>query len=127
MGSVRFLNYFRRVNKKTCIISFKRQNSMEVKIQIPDGAYAKLLNSPCRMRGSIALISPTLVTFNPHRNTPKPQRQFMRLPHGRVSIGQHDVRMSLCIERCEAVLPAKAIEQESRVASSFIDLMEEQA
>lgn len=110
------------------IVSFiKRQNTMEVKIQIPDGAYAQLLNSPCRMRGSIALISPTLVTFNPHRNTPKAQRQFMRLPHGRVSIGQHDVRMSLCIERCEAVLPAKAIEQESRVASSFIDLMEEQA
>ena len=100
---------------------------MEVKIQIPDGAYAKLLNSPCRMRGSIALISPTLVTFNPHRNTPKQPRQFMRLPHGRVSISNRDVRMNLCIERQEAVLAAKAICQESRLASSFIDLMEEQA
>lgn len=100
---------------------------MEVKIQIPDGAYAQLLNSTCRMRGSIALISPMLVTFNPHSRQPRRKRQFMRLPHGRVSIGSTDVRMSLRIDRCEPVVPARAIHEESKLACSYIDLMEEEA
>ena len=98
---------------------------MEVKIQIPDDVYAQLLNSNRRMRGSILLASPKEGNFSPHRYIARRPRQYMRLPHGRVSISSTDVRMSLRIDRCEAVIPARAIEGESRLACSYIDLMEE--
>lgn len=98
---------------------------MEVKIQIPDDVYAQLLNSNRRMRGSILLASPKEGNFSPHRYIARRPRQYMRLPHGRVSISNTDVRMNLGIDRCEAVVPTRAIEGESRLACGYIDLMEE--
>ena len=99
---------------------------MEVKIQISDEVYAKMLNGSTRVRGSIALINPKEGNFNAHRKSPVTSaRKFMKLPHGRVSMNDTDVRLSLRIACAEAVIPACAIESESRMASSFIHLMEE--
>ena len=49
----------------------------------------------------------------------------MKLPHGRISVSDESVRMNLQIKRDESIVPARAIEAESSMASSFIDLMEE--
>lgn len=100
---------------------------MEIKIQISDAVYAKLLNGYGRVKGSIGLVSPKRGNFNAYGNkaVTAPLRKYMKLPHGRVSMGEKDVRMCLKIDYTEQVIPARAIDAESRMASSFIDLMEE--
>ena len=98
---------------------------MNVTIQISDAVYAQLLNGN-RMKGSIGLANPVEGNFNAWKcNKPNPQRKYMKLPHGRVSMNENDVRMYLKIAYAEQVIPARAIEAESAMASSFINLMEE--
>ena len=100
---------------------------MIVKIQISDSAYAQLLNGTKRLQGTLALASPTEGNFHEHNKTwrPKPGAKYMKLPHGRVTMSDENVRMNLQIRRDESIVPARAIEAESSMASSFIDLMEE--
>ena len=100
---------------------------MIVKIQISDSAYAQLLNGTKRLQGTLALASPTEGNFHEHNKTwrPKPGAKYMKLPHGRVTMSDESVRMNLQIKRDESIVPARAIEAESSMASSFIDLMEE--
>ncbi len=99
---------------------------MEIKIQINDAVYAKLLNGTSRIQGSIGLVNPTEGNFNAHnRIRNQPNHQYMKLPHGRVSVNDEKVRLHLCINRDEAVVPARAIEKESLLASEYITLMEE--
>ena len=46
----------------------------------------------------------------------------MKLPHGRASVSKKNVRLSLVVNLDEAdILPAQAIEEESRQASTFVD------
>lgn len=73
------------------------------------------------------MVNPTEGNFNEHRRDwqPKPGTRYMRLPHGRVTVCDESVRMNLCIRRDENIIPARAIETESGIASGFIDLMEE--
>ena len=100
---------------------------MIVKIQISDSAYAQLLNGTKRLQGTLALASPTEGNFHEHQRTwrPKPGTKYMKLPHGRISVSDERVRMNLQIRRDESIVPARAIEAESNMASSFIDFMEE--
>ena len=99
---------------------------MFVTIQLSDADYASLLNGSSRMQGSIGLVSPTEGNFNAHRRArTKPGTQYMRLPHGKISVSDEDVRMNLRINRDESIVPARAIEAESGLASSFVDFMEE--
>ena len=100
---------------------------MIVKIQISDSAYAQLLNGTKRLQGTLALASPTEGNFHEHNKTwrPKPGAKYMKLPHGRVTMSDESVRMNLQIRRDESIVPARAIEAESSMASGFIDLMEE--
>ena len=99
---------------------------MEVKIQIADSVYAELLNGTNRVRGSIALVSPKKGNFNAHRRTPStPSGKYMKLPHGRVSMNHTDVRLSMRIGLSEMQSPACIIEEESRLASGFVDFVEE--
>ena len=100
---------------------------MNVTIQISDAAYASLLNGTKRIQGTLGLVSPTEGNFHEHQRKwrPKPGTQYMKLPHGRISISDENVRMKLDIRRDESIVPARAIEAESDMASSFIDFMEE--
>ena len=99
---------------------------MEVRIQISDAVYAQLLNGTSRMRGSISLVNPNEGNFNAYRKpAPRPQGKFLRLPHGKISMNENNIRMHLLIDHAESVIPAKAIIDESRLASSFVNLMEE--
>ena len=100
---------------------------MNVTIQLSDAAYASLLNGTKRLQGTIFLVNPTEGNFHEHNKTwrPKPGTKYMKLPHGRISISDEKVRMQLHINRDESIVPARAIEAESNMASSFIDFMEE--
>ncbi len=100
---------------------------MEIRIQLSDAVYAQLLNGTTRIKGSIGLVSPKKGNFNAYlrQTCSKPCGKFMKLPHGRVSMDENHVRMHLKIDYAEQVIPARVIEAESNMASSFIDLMEE--
>ena len=97
---------------------------MNVNIQINDADYASLLNGSSRIQGSIGLVSPTEGNFNAHRRTrSKPGTQYMRLPHGKVSVSDDNVRMHLCISRDEMVDAPQAILGESIDASNFVEIV----
>ena len=97
---------------------------MNVNIQINDADYASLLNGSSRIQGSIGLVSPTEGNFNAHRRTrTKPGTQYMRLPHGKVSVSDDNLRMHLCISREEMVDAPQAILGESIDASNFVEIV----
>jgi len=99
---------------------------MEIRIQINDVIYAKLLNGTSRVQGSIGLVNPTEGNFNAHnRSRSQANNRYMKLPHGRISVNDDNVRLYFCIHRDESVVPARAIEAESSMASNFVDFMEE--
>ena len=101
---------------------------MFVTIQISDADYASLLNGTSRMQGSIGLVSPTEGNFNAHRRTRmKPGTQYMRLPHGKISISDDDVRMHLRISRDECIDAPQAILGESVDASNFVELITDES
>ena len=95
---------------------------MIVKIQISDEAYKKLLNGTKRIQGTLALANPTEGNFNEHQRTwrPKSGTKYLQLPHGRITVNEERVRMNLHIRRDESIVPARAIEAESYIASEFI-------
>ena len=96
---------------------------MIVQIQISDSVYTQLLNGNKRIQGTLALANPTEGNFNEHRREwrPKPGTRYMRLPHGRVTVNEEQVRMNLHIRRDESIVPARAIEAESGMASGFVE------
>ena len=97
---------------------------MNVMIQINDVDYASLLNGSSRIQGSIGLVSPTEGNFNAHRRTrSKPGTQYMRLPHGKVSVNEDNVRMHLLISRDEMIDAPQAILGESIDASNFVEIV----
>ena len=101
---------------------------MYIKVQINDATYASLLNGTSRIQGSIGLVNPTEGNFNAHRRyRPKPGTQYMRLPHGRVSVNDEKIRMHLCIARDEWVDVPQAILDESEEASDFVEIITEEA
>ena len=97
---------------------------MNVNIQINDADYASLLNGSSRIQGSIGLVSPTEGNFNAHRRTrSKPGTQYLRLPHGKVSVSDDNVRMHLLISRDEMIDAPQAILGESIDASNFVEIV----
>lgn len=97
---------------------------MKITLHISDADYRDLVQAGRRMRGSIGLINPTEGTFNRHHNEGRPRAKnyrFCKLTHGRVSVTDERVRMTLDIDRSEAeICPAGAIEEESQLASYFV-------
>ena len=99
---------------------------MIVNIQISDAVYASLLNGTKRIQGTLALVNPTEGNFNEHNRTwrQKPGTKYMRLPHGRVTVTDEDVRMRISISVDEAsIVPSQIILDESGRASDFVDVM----
>ena len=97
---------------------------MNVTIQISDATYASLLNGTKRIQGTLALVNPTEGNFNAHNKTwkAKPGTRYMRLSHGRVTVNDENVRMTLHISADEAnVIPSQIILDESEQASDFVD------
>ncbi len=99
---------------------------MTVNIQISDAVYASLLNGTKRIQGTLALVNPTEGNFHEHRKTwrPQPGTRYMRLPHGRVTVTDENVRMRINISVDEAnIVPSQIILDESERASDFVDVM----
>ena len=97
---------------------------MIVNIQISDAVYASLLNGTKRIQGTLALVNPTEGNFNEHRKTwrPQPGTKYMKLPHGRVTVSDENVRMRINISVDEAnIIPSQIILDESEQASDFVD------
>ena len=96
---------------------------MIVQIQISDRVYTQLLNGNKRIQGTLALANPTEGNFNEHRRDwrPKPGTKYLQLPHGRITVNEERVRMNLHIRRDENIVPARAIEAESGMASEFVE------
>ncbi len=96
---------------------------MNINLQLPDSTYQRLISGSSRIRGTIGYVSPTEANFNEHaRSTPQPGSQHIKLPHGRATVTRKHARLSLVIGLDETdILPAQAIEDESRQASGFVD------
>ena len=100
---------------------------MNVTIQISDAVYAKLLNGNTCVKGSIRLVNPTEGSFNAYEQKKADKhRTFMKLPHGRVTVSDENVRMRLCIARDETVDAPRAIVGESIDASNFVEIVTEE-
>lgn len=96
---------------------------MKVMIQMSDEAYTALLNGTGRLYGSLGLVSPSEGNFSawPSRIARK-RRKYIKLPHGRASVGGDDVCLTLRISLDETdIAPADTILDESRRASDFVD------
>ena len=98
---------------------------MTIKLQLPDAVYASLMKDNARMQGSIALVSPREGHFNVHNRTRNhPKREYRKLPHGRVSMNEESVRLTLNINLEERnIRPSDVIVYESAVASHFVECL----
>ena len=97
---------------------------MNVTIQISDATYASLLNGTKRIQGTLALVNPTEGNFNAHNKTwkAKPGTRYIRLSHGRVTVSEERVSLTLQIAADEAnIIPSQIILDESEQASNFVD------
>ena len=90
---------------------------MNINLQLSDSTYQRLVSAGGR------LVSPTEGNFNEHaKYTPRPGNKYIKLRHGRASVGDSQVRLTLRIALDEAdIVPAQTIEEESRQASAFVD------
>ena len=95
---------------------------MTINIQIADSVYKALLSGGNRIQGSIGLVSPTEGNFNAHRKSAyKPTSRFIKLAHGRASVTDERVSLTLRIDRKETdIVPYEAIDTESCQASDFV-------
>ena len=96
---------------------------MNVTVQISDEVYKSLVAGGNRVKGTIALVSPNEGNFNAWRtsNGKREIRRYIKLPHGRASVGMENVRLHLCIDREETdVVPATVLVSESAQASEFV-------
>lgn len=97
---------------------------MNITLQLPDTAYQRLLAHGGRIQGSIGLVNEHEGNFNEHRRrtTAADRPRYIRLPHGRASVQGNTVRLNLCVSLDEArIVPAQALEDESRQAAGFVD------
>lgn len=97
---------------------------MDIKIQISDSVYRALLEEGKRIEGSIGLVNPKQGNFNAwrrRRTYEAPETRYIRLPHGRVSLTEERVNLTLRIDRRETdIVPHRAIESEATQAADFV-------
>ena len=96
---------------------------MEIKIQLADNVYKTLMSGGNRIQGSLGLVSPKEGNFNAHRRAEymRPDMKYIKLAHGRASVTDERVSLTLRIDRRETdVVPFEVIEVESQEASDFV-------
>ena len=88
---------------------------MNITLQLSDTAYQRLVSTGSRIQGTIGLINPTEGNFSEHRKgQAKPGTRSIKLRHGRASVGDTQVRLTLRIGLDEVdVIPSQVIENES--------------
>ena len=96
---------------------------MLVTIQLSDAVYKALLAGQSRIQGTLGLVSPTEGNFNAHHKKAHEglATKVMRLPHGRASVTEDRVSLTLHVDRRErGVMPHQVIDIESQEACDFI-------
>lgn len=98
---------------------------MIIQLQLSDKAYERLLASGSRLQGTIGLVNPNEGNFNEHARHASDGNggyKYIRLRHGRASVGPKRVRLALNIALDETgITPADILMDESRQASDFVD------
>ena len=105
------------------LLSQNQLKIMTIKIHLADSVYKALMAGGNRIQGSIGLVSPTEGNFNAHRRTPseRPDTRYIKLAHGRASVTEERVSLTLRIDRRETdVVPCEVIDLESQEASDFV-------
>lgn len=99
------------------------RNNMIISLSISDDAYKRLIKTGSRIQGTIGLVNPCEGNFNEHvRHTPCTGTKYLKLRHGRATVGNTQVRLTLNIGLDETdIMPSCAIIDESRQASDFVD------
>ena len=93
---------------------------MTIKLQLADNVYKALLAGSNRIQGSIGLVNPTEGNFNAHRRSPseRPDTRYIKLAHGRASVSDERVSLTLRIDRREHhIVPCEVIDLESQEAN----------
>lgn len=98
---------------------------MEVTMIIPDRDYERIVKSGKRMKGSIGLISPSVMDIRVYADEQhtKPELVWKKLQHGRVSVNPKKMtaRVSMYFNLTETGLcPWLQVKRESDVASEFL-------
>ena len=97
---------------------------MKVTLFISDADYRDLISNNRRIQGTIGLTSTKEATFNRHRHECRPQApdyRYRKLTHGRVSVTNERVRLTLNIDRSESdICASECIENESSLASDYV-------
>ena len=97
---------------------------MEIILHVSDADYRDLMGGGHRLRGSIGILNAKEATFNRHHQDGRPKApgyRFKKLTHGRISVTDERVRLSLSIDRKEAgVCASECIYVESAAASRFV-------
>ena len=95
---------------------------MEIKIQISDEVYKRMVLSDKRVKGSIGLVSPTEGNFNAWKewNPDERESKMIHLRHGKAYVNNQRTRLMLSIDRTEEVRPYDVIDRESQQASDFV-------
>lgn len=95
---------------------------MEIRLQISDGAYQRMMAHGGRVQGTIGLVNPNEGNFNEHmRHNPGASGEYIRLAHGRASVDDKKARLTLTINLDEAnILPARVLREEAREAADFV-------
>ena len=104
------------------LLSQNQFKIMNINLQISDSVYKALLAGSNRIQGSIGLVSPTEGNFNAHRkSTDKRMTRFIKLAHGRASVTEERVSLTLRIDRKETdIVPCEVIDVEAQEASDFV-------
>ena len=105
------------------LLAKQLKTKMKLLLHISDADYRELIAKPRRLRGSIGLISLKEASFNRHSdgNPHAGAYRFRKLRHGRVSITDECVRLTLNIVRSETdICASECIDDESREASDFV-------
>ena len=91
---------------------------MNITLQLSDTAYQRLVSTGSRIQGTIGLVNPMEGNFSEHKKgVSKPGTRSIKLRHGRASVGDTQVRLTLRIGLDEVD------ENESKEASAFIEGM----
>ena len=108
------------------VLTIQTKKDMEIKIQISDAVYAQLLNGSTRIKGSIGLVNSKEGNFNAYLKRPVEKlTQYLKLPHGRVSVSETDIRLAIHMKRQAYDRHSGIMEDEALMACSYVDLMDD--
>ena len=98
-----------------------------LKLQLTEQLYEALKNRNGRLEGSIGLINDWEANFNAYKRYRCRKRvKSMALPHGKASITDELMKLSLRIKLTETeVKPTDTMVKESRIAGDFFNCMVE--